>query len=94
MTREQKNRAICKELSAKVEELNKLKKEVDELKGYLKVETGGVTTDFGTWVVEFYERTTETVDIKRLKAEVPEVFAEYGKTSSSNILKVKKASSR
>lgn len=89
MTREAKNRAVCKELSAKVEALNKLKKEVDELKAYLKVETGGVTTDFGTWIVEFYERTTETMDIKRIKQEAPEVFAEYGKTSSSNILKVK-----
>lgn len=89
MTKEAKNRAVCKELSAKVEQLNKLKKEVEELKSYLKVETGGVTTDFGTWVVEFYERTTETVDVKRLKADMPEVFREYGKASSSNILKVK-----
>lgn len=89
MTKEAKNRAVCKELSAKVEQLNKLKKEVEELKSYLKVETGGVTTDFGTWIVEFYERSTETMDIKRIKAECPEVFAEYGKTSSSNILKVK-----
>lgn len=89
MTKEAKNRAVCKELANKVDELNKLKKEVDELKAYLKVETGGVTTDFGTWVVEFYERKTETVDIRRLKAEAPEVFAEYGKTTSSNILKVK-----
>lgn len=89
MTKEAKNRSVCKELSQKVEQLNKLKKEVDELKAYLKVETGGVTTDFGTWVVEFYDRTVESVDVKRLKQEAPEVFAEYRKTSSSNILKVK-----
>lgn len=89
MTKEAKNRAVCKELSAKVEALNKLKKEVDDLKAYLRVETGEVTTDFGTWLVTFSDRKTDTVDVKRLKAEMPEVFAEYGKVSEAKILKVK-----
>ena len=89
MTKEAKNRAVCKEIAELTAEVNAKKKRLEELKSYIKVETGGVTTDFGTWVVEFYERATETVDIKRLKVEAPEVFAEYGKTSSSNILKVK-----
>lgn len=89
MTKEAKNRAVCKELSAKVEALNKLKKEVDDLKAYLRVETGEVTTDFGTWLVTFSDRKTDTVDVKRLKAERPEVFAEYGKVSEAKILKVK-----
>lgn len=89
MTKEQKNRAVCKRVAELTAELNAKKKELEELKSYLRVETGEITTDFGTWSVTFSERVTPTVDAKRLQSERPEIFAEYGKLSETKILKVK-----
>lgn len=89
MTREARARANCKkyaEVNAQIRELEKVR---DELKAWLKVETGETTTDFGTWEVVYTERITPTVDAKRLKAERPEIFEEYGKMSDSRIMKVK-----
>ena len=89
MTREQKNRAVAKRYSELTTLINKLKKEQDELKGYIKVETNETNADWGTWLITYTERKTPTVDAKRLQAELPEVFAEYGKMTDSRILKVK-----
>lgn len=89
MTREARARANCKEYAAITAQINELKKRQEELKAWLKVETEEKNTDFGTWLVTFIARSTPTVDVKRLQAERPEIFAEYGKVSDTRILKVK-----
>ena len=89
MTKEAKARANCKEYAEVTAQINALKKRQEELKAWLKVETEEHNTDFGTWVVEYISRTTPTVDAKRLQAEQPEMFAQYGKITDSKILKVK-----
>ena len=89
MTREDKNRRYCKELFETRAKYNELKKRIDELTAYLKIETGEENADFGTWTVEFSNRHTESVDTTRLKEEAPEVFEEYKKTTDTKVLKVK-----
>ena len=89
MTKEQKNRAVCKAIAEKSAMLNALKKEVEDLKAYLRIETGEETTDFGTWEVVFTPRTTPSVDAKRLKDEMPEVFEKFDTTKTVNVMKVK-----
>ena len=89
MTRTDKNRSYCKELFEARAKYNELKKRIDELTSYLKIETGEENTDFGTWTVEFNDRHTESVDTARLKEEAPEVFERYKKTTDTKVLKVK-----
>ena len=83
MTKEQRARANAKRVAELTAELNAKKKELEELKAWFRVETGEVSTDYGTWLVEFTPRVTPTVDAKRLQTERPEIFAEYGRLSES-----------
>ena len=89
MTKEQRARANCKEYAELTAKINELKKRQEELKAWFKVETREVSTSYGTWSVTYSERVTPTVDAKRLQAERPDVFEEYGRLTESKILKVK-----
>lgn len=69
-------------------------KQIDEkikaIKQALKLRMGMCTNaSCGRWAVTWKDETRTTIDSKRLKAELPETFAMYSKTSTTRPLKIK-----
>lgn len=69
-----------------------LDEKIKAIKQNLKMRMGSCTTaSCGRFLVTWREETRTTLDTKRLKAEQPQTFAMYAKTSVSRPLKIKEA---
>lgn len=67
-----------------------LKEKMEAIKNALKLRMGMCTNAAcGRWTVTWKDETRTTIDSKRLKAEAPETFAMYSKTSTTRPLKIK-----
>lgn len=89
----EKMRSVCKQYAQKNKELNALKKEVDELKAYIALDTDQTTTDYGTWIAIYSDRNNAPkVDLKAIEKADPVLYKAlqpYISTSVSKVLKVK-----
>lgn len=80
------------ELDTKVEELRELQKTIDELTAQveaIKDSIKGKMVDEGTeelvgngWKATWHAVTSSRLDSKKLKADLPEVYAQYSKSST------------
>lgn len=67
------------------------KQNVDALKQQIKIGMTNATRGrCGRWKILYAPQTRETIDSKRLKAELPQVFEKYRKVSESRPLYIKK----
>lgn len=67
-----------------------LDEKIKAIKQQLKLRLGACTkASTGRWAVTWKDETRTTIDSKRLRAELPETFAMYSKTSVSRPLKIK-----
>lgn len=66
------------------------KEKIEAIKQQLKMRMGICTNaTCGKWSVTWKDQTKTTIDSKRLRAELPETFAMYSKTSTSRPLVIK-----
>lgn len=74
------------------QEAKSLDKKIKAIKQQLKLRMGECTTaSCGRFLITWRDEQRTTLDTKRLKAEQPETFAMYAKTSVSRPLKIKEA---
>jgi putative phage-type endonuclease len=74
------------------QESKQLKEKIEAIKQNLKLRMGDCTNALcGRWKVTWKEEQKTSIDSKRLRAEQPETFAMYAKTSVSRPLKIKEA---
>lgn len=66
-----------------------LKEKIDTIKQSVKMRMGMYTSALcGRWSITWKDQTKTTIDSKRLRAEQPQTFAMYSKTSTSRPLKI------
>lgn len=74
------------------QEAKNLDEKIKAIKQHLKMRMGACTTaNCGRFTITWREETRTTLDTKRLKAELPQTFAMYAKTSVTRPLKIKEA---
>lgn len=74
-------------------EAKTVKEKIDAIKQTLKLRMGECTNALcGRWAVTWKNEERTTIDSKRLKAESPETYAMFAKTSVSRPLKIKEVS--
>lgn len=67
-----------------------LTEKIKAIKQQLKLRMGACTkASCGRWAITWKDETRTTIDSKRLRAELPETFTMYSKTSVSRPLKIK-----
>ena len=84
-------------LKADIDALQEFKTQQDELKRQremleqrIKLAMGGSTRGHsGRWLIEYKDSSRTTVDSKRLKVELPDIYTMYSKTSTARTLSVK-----
>lgn len=66
-----------------------LKEKIDTIKQTIKMRMGMYTSALcGRWKVTWKDQSSTRIDSKRLRAELPETFAMYSKTTTSRPLKI------
>lgn len=81
---------VIKDLLETIERIKELEHKKDSLTNIIKAELGNNERGVcGDYTVRWSNSTRTTVDSKRLKAEMPEVYEKYSKASTSRIFKVK-----
>ena len=84
-------------LKADIDALQELKAQQDELKRQremleqrIKLAMGASTKGHsGRWLIEYKDSSRTTVDSKRLKTELPDIYTMYSKTSAARTLSIK-----
>lgn len=73
-----------KRLAELEENVKRIKKEIDSIKDEIKSAMSSEELTTANWIIKntVYDRVT--IDSKRLKADFPEVYREYSKTSQSS----------
>ena len=79
--------ALCEKESKSLDE------KIKAIKQNVKMRMGTFTNaNCGRWKITWKDQTSTRIDSKRLKAELPETFAMYSKTSVSRPLKIEEVS--
>lgn len=83
-------RGVLDSIALREKEIKILKEKVEADKQQLKMRMGMYTSALcGKWSVTWKDQTKTTIDSKRLRAELPETYAMYSKTSTSRPLVIK-----